>query len=103
MLGSDAASLISLEGVLLCFTTREQSQELWSRHNTLTSASFACREFSGQSGGRLGAESPQRSAHSVGVLPGGGVQVGGHGGSRGLSVTKTSGLSSSKRRDAMRR
>lgn len=63
-------------------------------------ASTLCREFSGQSG----SQSPQRSAHSVGVLPGGGVAVGAHGGSRGLAVTKASGLSSSKKRgDAMRR
>ena len=61
---------------------------------------IACRDFSHQSNG---SNSPQRSAHSVGLLTGGGVQVGGHGGGRGLSVTKTSGLSSSKRRDNMRR
>lgn len=60
----------------------------------------ACRDFSHQGNG---SHSPQRSAHSVGVLTGGGVQVGGPGGARGLSVTKTSGLSSSKRRDNMRR
>ncbi len=64
--------------------------------------SSLCREFSGQS-----ATSPQRSAHSLGGLPVGGLAVG-RGpqarGERGLSSTKASGLSSSKKRgDAMRR
>lgn len=61
----------------------------------------ACREFSGQS-----ATSPQRSAHSLGGLPVGGLAVGRGAarGERGLSATKASGLSSSKKRgDAMRR
>ncbi|DBA71983.1 TPA: hypothetical protein ACH3X2_010728 [Trebouxia sp. C0005] len=60
------------------------------------------REFSGQS-----ATSPQRSAHSLGGLPVGGLAVGRGAqarGDRGLSSTKASGLSSSKKRgDAMRR
>ena len=65
--------------------------------------SWCCngREFSGQS-----AAGPQRSAHSLGGLPVGGL-AGGRGavrGERGLSATKASGLSSSKKRgDAMRR
>ena len=61
-----------------------------------------CREFSGQS-----ATSPQRSAHSLGGLPVGGLAVGRGAqarGERGLSSTKATGLSSSKKRgDAMRR
>ena len=62
---------------------------------------MACREFSGQSG-----ISPQRSAHSLSGMPVGGLAVGKGAarGERGLSQTKTSGLSSSKKRgDAMRR
>lgn len=62
-----------------------------------------CREFSGQS---AAATSPQRSAHSLGGLPVGGLAVGRGAlrGERGLSATKTGGLSSSKKRgDAMRR
>ena len=62
---------------------------------------LVCREFSGQS-----PISPQRSAHSLGGLPVGVLAVG-RGvakGERGLSTTKASGLSSSKKRgDAMRR
>ena len=67
-----------------------------------SATSSVCREFSGQS-----ATSPQRSAHSLGGLPVGGLAVGRGGqarGERGLSSTKASGLSSSKKRgDAMRR
>ena len=70
-------------------------------HHHLLNWCWHGREFSGQS-----AAGPQRSAHSLGGLPVGGL-AGGRGavrGERGLSATKTSGLSSSKKRgDAMRR
>lgn len=88
-----------LHHVIFC---KQQSMAKVNVKLRCNAIAILCREFSGQS-----ATSPQRSAHSLGGLPVGGLAVGRGAqarGDRGLSSTKASGLSSSKKRgDAMRR